>query len=331
MKILVTGGAGFIGAYLVRSLIEKKHNVLSIDNLYSVGAIPFVHPESKFIRGDILDEKILAKIKKWKPEIIYHLAAQSGGESAYDNPKKDFLINGYGTYNICMLAKELHIKKFIYTSTAAVYGSNSKKIINEKEKINPDSLYGISKYAGELFVNQILKESFTKTVIFRLFNTYGPGENLNFLKKGMVSIYLSYVWRNKPIIVKGSLDRIRDITFVEDVVNVLCQTINNQKLNKNETINLSSGKSFTVKQLIQEIVIASKKNNIKIIKAKGTPGDSKVFHTDNKKLYKFFPKTTFTPIQAGLKKYFTWINRVPVKKNLNNYHPFSKYFQKKKI
>ena len=91
-----------------------------------------------------------------------------------------------------MIAKELRIKKFIYTSSSAVYGSNSKRIINEKEKINPDSIYGISKYTGELFVNQILKKSFTKTVIFRLFNTYGPGENLNNLKKGMVGIYLSY-------------------------------------------------------------------------------------------------------------------------------------------
>ena len=329
MKILVTGGAGFIGAYLVKSLIDQKHNVLSVDNLYAKGAIPFIHPRSKFIRGDILSKKTLGKIKKWKPEIIYHLAAQAGGESAYDNPKNDFLINGHGTYNICMIAKELRIKKFIYTSSSAVYGSNSKRIINEKEKINPDSIYGISKYTGELFVNQILKKSFTKTVIFRLFNTYGPGENLNNLKKGMVGIYLSYLWRNKPIIVKGSLNRIRDITFVEDVINVLCETINNKRLKKNEIINLSSGRSFTVKKLIREIEKGSKKNNIKIIKAKGTPGDSEVFHTDNKKLHNLFPKTTFTPIQAGLKKYFAWINRVPVKKNLSNYHPFKKFSQKK--
>ena len=130
----------------------------------------------------------------------------------------------------------------------------------------------------------------------------------------MEGIYLSYVWRNKPIIVKGGLDRIRDITFVEDVVNILCQTINNKKLRKNETINLSSGKFFTVKKLINEIVIASKKKNIKIIKATSTPGDSKVLHTDNKKLHKLFPKINFTPIQFGLKKYFTWINKMPVKK-----------------
>jgi CDP-glucose 4,6-dehydratase len=75
------------------------------------GAIPYIHPKSKFIRGDILDKKVLKYIKKWKPEIIYHLAAQSGGETAYDDPKKDYLINGFGTYQICQLGKRIEGQK----------------------------------------------------------------------------------------------------------------------------------------------------------------------------------------------------------------------------
>ena len=89
MKILVTGGAGFIGSYLIKNLIDKKHKILSVDNLCAIGAIPYIHPKSKFIKGDISDKKVLKNIKKWKPEVIYHLAAQSGGETAYDDPKKD--------------------------------------------------------------------------------------------------------------------------------------------------------------------------------------------------------------------------------------------------
>ena len=102
MRILVTGGAGFIGAYLVKDLI-KKHKVLSVDNFCGIGAIPYINPKSKFIRGDISDQKVLKYIKKWKPEVIYHLAAQSGGKPLYDDPKKDYLINGFGTYQICQL------------------------------------------------------------------------------------------------------------------------------------------------------------------------------------------------------------------------------------
>ena len=327
MRILVTGGAGFIGAYLVKDLIKKKHKVLSVDNFCGIGAIPYINPKSKFIRGDISDQKVLKYIKKWKPEVIYHLAAQSGGETSYDDPKKDYLINGFGTYQICQLGKELKIKNFIYTSTTAVYGSNSKKKINEDEKINPDSLYGISKFAGEMFVKHTFKKTKTKTIIFRLFNTYGPGENLNFLKKGMVSIYLSYVWKNKPILVKGGLDRIRDLNYVEDVVNVLSKAIN-INIKKTEIINLSSGKAYTVKRIIEEIIMASKKKNIKIIKGNKTPGDSKIFHTSNKKLIKLFPEIRFTSFRDGLKKYFNWINKLPVTKNLDNHHPFKKFKMK---
>ena len=321
-KILVTGGVGFIGAYLVKKLLEKKHKILIFDNLSTIGGIKYLNRDCKFIKGNLENPKDVKKIAKWKPEIIFHLAAQSAGESAYSDPKNDYLSNGFGTYNLCVLAKKINLKHFIYTSSVAVYGSNPKKKINEKTLIKPDSIYGVSKYVGEMFVNQELKKSKTKTTILRVFNTYGPGEDLNFLKKGMVSIYSSYVWRNKPIIVKGSLDRIRDITYIDDVVNLLYQTIHNKKLKKNEVINLSSANCLTVKKLINQIILASKKKNVKIIVTKGTPGDSKIFHSSNRKLLKLYPGFKFTTINEGLKKYFEWINNLPVVNNLDNYHPF---------
>ena len=263
-KILVTGGAGFIGAHLVKKLLEEKHKILIFDNLSTIGGIKYINKNCKFIKGNIENPKDVKKIAKWKPEIIFHLAAQSAGESAYSNPKNDYLSNGFGTYNLCVLAKKINIKHFIYTSSVAVYGSNrKKKKINEKTSIKPDSIYGISKYAGEMFINLELKKTKIKTTILRVFNTYGPGEDLNFLKKGMVSIYSSYVWRNKPLIVKGSLDRVRDITYIDDVVNVLCKTMHNKRLKKNELINLSSANSLTVKRLINEIILASKKKKYK--------------------------------------------------------------------
>ena len=189
----------------------------------------------------------MKKIENWKPKIIYHLAAQSASESAYENPKNDFLSNGYGTFLLSNLAKKIGIKQFIYSSSVAVYGSNLKKKISEKTPIKPDSIYGISKYAGEMFINQILGKTNIKTTIFRIFNTYGPGENLNYLKKGMVSIYCNYVWRNKPIVVKGSLNRYRNYQYVDDVVNILFKTISNNKLKKNEIFNLTTGRVTKVK------------------------------------------------------------------------------------
>ena len=103
-----------------------------VDNLKTIGGIIYINPKSYFVKGDILESQTLNKIKKWKPKIIYHLAAQSGGESAYDNPKNDYLSNGYGTFLLSKLAKQINVEKFIYTSSVAVYGSNNKKIITEK-------------------------------------------------------------------------------------------------------------------------------------------------------------------------------------------------------
>ncbi len=321
-KILVTGGVGFIGAHLVNELIKKKNKVLFVDNLKTIGGIPYINPKGEFIKGDILNEKILKKIETWKPDIIFHLAAQSGGESAYDNPKYDFMSNGYGTYLLSKLAKKIQAKHFIYTSSVAVYGTKKKENkMNEKSKINPDSIYGISKYTGEMFINQILGETKIKTTIFRIFNTYGSGEDLNYLKKGMVSIYSSYVWRNKPIIVKGSLKRFRNYQYIGDVVKILVNSINNTKLNKNEIFNLTTGKVTKVNELLHLIMKVSGKN-LKIIQKKGTQGDSFGFDASNKYLKSKFKNVKFTSLKKGLELYFEWINKIPLKKSLRNYHPF---------
>ena len=325
IKVLVTGGAGFIGAHLVQKLINLKFKVMAVDSMDTIGGIPYKNPKSKFITGNILNEQVIKKIKEWKPTIIYHLAAQSGGESAYDDPKKDYLANGYGTYLLALLAKEIGVKHVIYSSSVAVYGSNIKKKITEKTKINPDSIYGISKYVGEMFIKQILYKTKIKTSIFRIFNTYGPGEDLNYLKKGMVSIYCSYVWKNKPILVKGSLKRFRNYQYIDDVVNILTKSIFNSKLKKNEIINLTTGKSTTVNELIKLILKINNKKNYKVIeRKKGTAGDSFGFDASNKYIKSKFPDYDFVSLNKGLEKYFEWINKIPVKKNLKNFHPFNK-------
>ena len=325
IKVLVTGGAGFIGAHVVQKLLKQNFEVLVVDSMDTPGVIHYKNPKAKFIIGNILNRAVIKKIKKWKPTIIYHLAAQSGGESAYDDPKVDYLTNGYGTYLLTLLAKEIKVKHFIYSSSVAVYGSNLKKKITEKTKINTDSIYGISKYAGEMFIKQILYKTKIKTSIFRIFNTYGPGEDLNYSKKGMVKIYCSYVWKNKPILVKGSLKRFRNYQYIDDVVNILVKSIFNKRLKKNEIINLTTGKSSKVKDLINLILKISNKRNYKIIeRKKGTPGDSFGYNASNQYIKNKFPNYKFTSLEKGIRKFLKWINEVPVKKNIKKFHPYSK-------
>lgn len=323
-KILVTGGAGFIGAHLTNNLLKLGYKVLVVDKLNLQGGIPFVNKKCQFLKGDITDLKVIKKIKIWKPKIIFHLAAQSAVETAYDNPKSDILTNSYGTYLISNLAKELKVKKFIYTSTVAIYGNNPKKGVDENSKPNPESLYGISKLSGEMFAKQILRNTSTKVIIFRVFNTYGPGENLNNLKKGMVSIFSSYVWKKKPIIVKGSLKRFRDLVYIDDCVEILLKSLKINFKKNFEIFNLSTGENFTVKKIIENILKASKKSNkYPLSISKGTKDDSFGFHTSSdkiKKILKFKPKYN---LKTGLKKYFDWINLVPNNSKILNYHPLN--------
>ena len=118
----VTGGAGFIGAHLVRKLIENKHQVLIFDNLKTIGGIKYIHPKCRAIKDLTNSKDLLNK----KMEIKIYLSSRPiGGESAYDNPKYDYLSNGFGTLELCKIAKKL-TKQFIYSSTVAVYGSNQK-------------------------------------------------------------------------------------------------------------------------------------------------------------------------------------------------------------
>ena len=318
-KILITGGAGFIGAHLA-NFLKKKNKIMIVDNLENKGGIPYIDKSSIFIKGNILDKKVLSKIESWRPDIIYHLAAQSGGEGAYDDPKKDYLSNGFGTYLIASVAKKINCKYFIYASSVAVYGSNNKKI-NEKSKINPDSIYGISKYAGELFVSQVLKKTNVKVRIFRIFNTYGPGENLKNLKKGMVSIYCSFIWKRKPIIIKGSLNRYRNFNYISDCVNILSKSFNNNKLKKFEIFNLTNEKKVIVKDLIKTIFKINNIKKWKVKKYKSTPGDSFGTNASNKYLKKKFNNYEFINLEDGLKKYFLWINMLK-KENINKSHPY---------
>ena len=253
-SILVTGGAGFIGSYVVNGLLEKGHKVIIVDNLkYKKGGLGYVNPKATLIKEDITNSFLYQILDSYKIDAVYHLASQTSGEDSYRNPQEDILINAYGTWLIANYCKNRKIKRLIYTSTSAIYGDACKDVVNEETPIQPESIYGVAKYAGELFIKQLLKDSETKYTIFRLTNNYGPGENLNYIKKGMVSIFCGFVWKEEPINVKGSLDRFRDFLFVEDCIEALIKAYDCERTYDNIYL-LSTGKKIYVRELVSEII-----------------------------------------------------------------------------
>lgn len=319
---LVTGGAGFLGAYLVKRLIEMKIKVTIVDTLQDVGGISYVHPKANFINADIRDTSLYLQLKKLNIDTVYHLAAQSAGEPSYDDPKLDILANSYGTYLLAKFCKDNNINRLIYTSTVAVYGNTVNGILDENSEINPDSIYGVSKYSGEMYIKQTLHDSDTKYTIFRVFNTYGPGENLNFQKKGMASIYIGYTWKKQAISVKGSLDRYRDFTYIDDNIDALISCQSNPK-SFGEVYNLSSGEKIIVKDLLNSILIAfNLPMDYDVIELPGTPGDSFGFHSNPEKIKRDLNWEPKVGLAEGLKEYYKWVNVIPVTEKLDDYHPF---------
>ena len=304
LRVLVTGGSGFIGAHLTNNLINLGYKVLNVDILRSQGGIPYVNKKSKFIKGDIINKKTIEKIRKWKPEIIYHLAAETSTYLCEENPEKCFNTNILGSVNLFNYCIKFPPKKFIFTSSMAVYG---KKAINVSENAicKPISNYGFSKlFTEKLF--QKLNNDKTTIKIFRIFNAYGPYQDFNNKYQGMLSIYLSQIYRKSSVEVTGSLKRSRDFIFIDDIIKVIT---NNKVLNskKNIVFNLASGKKTTVIELLNKIFkLTNKKKRILI--RNSHKGDTFISYANISLLKKYSIKIRF-PITKGIKMMIKDIKR----------------------
>jgi UDP-glucose 4-epimerase len=254
---LVTGGAGFIGSRLARHLADKGHKVFVLDDL-STGFERNIPAGSIFLKADISNAHELEELEM--PErfdTVYHLAAQSSGEVSFDDPARDIDVNYKGTLNILRLAAQKKCQRFIFTSSMSVYGEvdPSQPRVSEDNPCKPVSYYGCNKMASEKLISLFTNQAGLQPTIFRLFNVYGPGQNMLNLKQGMVSIYFSYLMKQMPVQVKGSLDRFRDFVFIDDVVDALAGVEENKKT-FGGLFNLGTGTKTSVRELLDAMLNA---------------------------------------------------------------------------
>ncbi len=291
-NILVTGCAGFIGSQVCKFL-KKKYNLYGIDD-FSTGL------RRNLVKGvKIIDHKNFTK-KKF--DTIIHCAGQSSGEKSFWDPENDFNRNFLLTKKIINFAIKTKVRKFIFLSSMSVYGE-----INGEAKINincnPKSYYGLHKFMSENYISFF--ENKIDFTILRLFNVYGPGQNLKINYQGMVSIFLSDMIKNNKISVKGSIKRYRDFIFIDDVVNIIDIAIKNKKLS-NKKINIGTSKKTSVEKLLNELSKIHFKHSgkkIKIIKLNSTPGDQFGIYSD-KEIFKV--KKNFTTLKKGLNKFYKY-------------------------
>ena len=248
MNVLITGGAGFIGQHLIKRLVDLKHQVTVIDNL-------FVKPQTllpksiDLIKLPIESPQLTSTIKKINPDIIYHLAAANSVLSPIDDTLTSNII---GTYNLLNAAKNTKIKQFIFTSSGAVYGEIEKLPISENHVTLPTSAYGISKLTSELHL-KLFKKHFN-TSILRFANVYGPGQNSS-SEGGVVAIFINKILSGQKPIIFGTGQQTRDFVYVSDVVEALELSLNHPQ---SFTINIGSNKKTSVSDLYNAITKLTK-------------------------------------------------------------------------
>jgi len=287
MDILVTGGAGFIGRWVVKRLLDEGHKVVALDNL-SNGRNENIeefknNSKFKFINGDIKDEKLLSEVFKEKFDIVYHLAASINVQDSIDDPRTTFYNDTVGTFNILEMAKvqmfgrnakmegeqwvidkaeNTHPCKVVFMSTCMVYDRAGNSGIDEKHPVKPVSPYGGSKIAAENMVLSYFNTYKLPLVVIRPFNTYGPFQKTGG-EGGVVAIFIKNSLEEKDLSIYGTGEQTRDLLYVKDCARFVVEAGHNDKVN-GEIVNAGTGRDVTVNELAE--LIAGGRVEIKHVK-----------------------------------------------------------------
>jgi UDP-glucose 4-epimerase len=300
LKVLITGGAGFIGYALAKKL-QDKHDITLLDLEHRWQEY---HKSFKLYSANISNEIELNNLDK-DFDIVFHLAAQSSGYISLIRPEEDVDSNAKGTLNICNFCRKTGVKKIVFTSSMAVYGEGDA--LKETDIPRPISNYGVTKLAGENYI-KVFSQYGLKYTIFRLFNSYGPGQDLTNLRQGMVSIYLAQTLSGKEIKVTGSFDRYRDFIFIDDVLSALTLSLND--ITDNETYNIGTGNPTRVHDLINIILDTHDlpKEQFQIINVGSHDGDQKGNYADPTKLKSigWEPKTS---LEKGVQIFYREVKK----------------------
>lgn len=251
-KVIVTGGAGFIGSHIVEYWVSQNAEVHVIDNLRS-GFLSNIEifPEVKFHLGSVTNRDLVFEVLK-DADYVHHLAALVSVPESILKPEECFDINVNGTINILDAAKEFGVKKVVLSSSAAVYGDNpeSPKRINMQPQ--PKTPYATTKLEGEKLLQEYHEKYELGTISLRYFNVYGPRQDPKSQYAAAIPIFISKALKNEPIIIYGDGEQTRDFIFVKDVVKANILAATNEKVSG--VFNVAIGKATSINQIAIEII-----------------------------------------------------------------------------
>ncbi|TLS37471.1 NAD-dependent epimerase/dehydratase family protein [Pseudalkalibacillus caeni] len=291
MKILVTGGAGFIGSHVVDTLKGKGYRVVVLDNL-STGRKQNISTEVPFYNTDIKQPSLESIFKAEKPDIVIHQAAQVSVKKSVENPMLDCEENVLATINILKCCRRYHVRKVIFASSAAVYGIPQSLPIEENHALRPISFYGLSKRTSEEYIQLFHRHYGLNYSILRYSNVYGERQNLHG-EAGVVTLFLNNIASQKGLTIYGDGTQTRDFINVKDVAQANVLAVDN---GDNQIFNISSNISTTINDLKNELM-KHRGEETPILYKEPRPGDIEHSCLSNKKAIaqlSWFPQYTLS-------------------------------------
>ena len=311
-KTLVTGGLGFIGSHLVDSLLCEGFDVTVLDDLSS-GKLENIaqhqhHKGLEIVTGDIRNLNLVKKAMK-DADVVFHEAALANVALSVRNPILTNDVNVSGTVNILKTAADLHVKRFIFASSAAVYGDTRSSEKKEDDTLNPKSPYGVSKLAGEKYARSFFELYGLETVSLRYFNVYGPRQNFNLQAQygGVITIFLNQLLKNASPTIYGDGEQTRDFVYVKDIVqaNLLAMESKNAV---GESFNIATGTRTRVNRIAETLKNTLSKKNIKDLHLDPRLGEVKHGYANISKARKmlgYVPSVSFEEGVADLVEWYT--------------------------
>lgn len=306
MKVLVTGGAGFIGSNIVKLLVRRGYDVTVLDNLNTGYRenIEYLN-NTDLIIGDIRDKELVYKLVK-NVDGIFHLAGIVGNIKSIENPMEDADVNVLGTLNLLNAAKEYKISKFVFSSSGAIFGEVSYLPVDEKHPTEPDSPYGVTKLASEKHCLCYSRLYDMDIVCLRYFNVYGINQRYD-PYGNVIPIWTGRLLQNKTFIIFGDGEQTRDFINVKDVAMANTKAFETSGIRG--PFNIGSGGSITINQLAERFKKVSTKD-IEVVYT--PPRKGEVLHSsakidEAKNAFNFKPQIS---LEEGIKEYIDWVKSI---------------------
>lgn len=298
MKILITGGAGFIGSNLCKRLVEDGHEITVLDNLLRGNKIdPEVFKKIHFIKGDVRNFSIVKTASKGV-DVIYHFAAVLGVDVVADNPVETMDVEVIGTRNVVQAAQENNVSKILYASTSGIYGHSAiENALTEEVLVDPRTSYAMAKRYNEIYLGSHNQEKGLNAISLRFFNVYGANQD----NRMVIPRFIEQASKNEAITVYGNGEQTRDFTYIDDTIEACVRLMD---VKGYHIVNIANEEEWNVKTLAEHILqITNSSSEIAYIDAPKKRYDYEVERRvgSSKKLMELVNYKPSTPLLEGLK------------------------------